>query len=114
MRYLFDEIMQYEKLKENLNILKSLLVLSRHLISQNRIDIAVFSSLKCFVEIYHAYFVTMWSWHPFDCISVENCKCYSLSVRELTVNLPPLNQNSLSFTGSQEVLRAMRYFTYCN
>ena len=46
LRYLLDDIIQYDQLKECRNISKSQWVLIRHLISQN---CSVLSSLKCFV-----------------------------------------------------------------
>ena len=48
LRYLLGDIVQYDQLKESRNISKSQLVLSRHLISQNR---SVLSSLKRFVAL---------------------------------------------------------------
>ena len=46
LRYFFDKIMQFEKLRENLNTSKSQLVLNQHLLLQNRIEIAVCSLLE--------------------------------------------------------------------
>ena len=81
-------------LKSENKISKSKLELKKHLILQNCIEIAKFSRhKKCFVELYHVCNII-----HFTVFQSKDGQCFTLHVKELTVNLPPLiNKNSQSF-----------------
>ena len=83
-------------------------LVNKHLISQNRIEITVFSSLKVFCWNIPILFWDSLATASTSLYLYENGQCCSPHVTELTVYCPSLIQNSHSFTGSSLEFYAQR------
>ena len=88
-----------------MKISKSRLGLSRHLLSHKNRSAALYK--KCFVELYHTYFVTARLHHPLACIPIK----YVNVIVFLLESCAWIYRHS--FTKYSWVLRAKRYITYC-